>query len=149
MSELVERKDLIIRIGVHLQDAVLKIIEKQKIKTLEQARDRFQKALNLTFKRGEDIRKEGEEVLYIVLKLRDFYSDFRIHNPAHFYDACVMVINHILITNSESNGVRPIYLKDDLEDSELRDDMDLDLLGVGSPEIEEFMVKEGLVVYKE
>lgn len=144
MSELVERKNLLVRIGAHLQDAVLQIIEEQKIETLEQARDRFQKALNLTFKKGEDIRKEGEEVLYIVLKLRDFYYDFRIHNPAHFYDACVVVINHILITNSEGSGVRPIFLKDDLEDSELRNDMDLRLLGVGSPEIEEFRKKRGL-----
>lgn len=144
MSELVERKNLLVRIGAHLQDAVLQIIEEQKIETLEQARDRFQKALNLTFKSGEDIRKEGEEVLYIVLKLRDFYYDFRIHNPAHFYDACVVVINHILITNSEGSGVRPIFLKDDLEDSELRNDMDLRLLGVGSPEIEEFRKKRGL-----
>ena len=136
MGDLIERQNLIIRIGMHLQDAVLKIIEKQKIKTLEQARERFQKALHLTFKRGEDIRKEGKKVLYIVLKLRDFYSDFRIHNPAHFYDACVLVINHILITNGG------IYLKDDLEDSELRDDMDLRLLGVDSPEIDEFR-KEG------
>lgn len=145
MSELIERKNLLIRIGAHLQDSVLQIIEKQKIETLEQARDRFQKALHLTFKKGEDIRKEGEEVLYIVLKMRDFYYDFRIHNPAHFYDACVVVINHILITNSESRGVRPIFLKDDLEDRELRDNMDLRLLGVGSPEIYEFRKKRGLL----
>lgn len=144
MSDLIERQNLIIRIGAHLQDAVLQIIEEQKIETLEQARDRFQKALYLTFKKGEDIRKQGKAVLYIVLKLRDFYYDFRIHNPAHFYDACVVVINHILITNSESRGVRPIYLKDDLEDSEMRDNMDLRLLGVGSPEIYEFRKKRGL-----
>lgn len=138
MENLIERKNLLIRIGAHLQDAVLQIIEEQKIETLEQARDRFQKALNLTFKKGEDMRKEGEEVLYIVLKLRDFYYDFKIHNPTHFYDACVVVINHILITNSER------FLEDDLEDSELRSNMDLRLLGVGSPEIYEFRKKMGL-----
>lgn len=143
MEDLKERQNLIIRIGAHLQDAVLQIIEERKIETLEMARDRFQKALYLTFKAGEDIRAKGKAVLYIVLKLRDFYCDFRIHNPAHFYDACVVVINHILITK----GVR--MLLEELKDSEMRDDMDLRLLGIGSPEIEEFMEKEGLIVYKE
>ena len=39
------------------------VIEKQEIVDLEIAKDRFLKALHLIFKRGEDIRKEGEEVI--------------------------------------------------------------------------------------
>lgn len=121
------------------------VIEKQKIVDLEVAKDRFLKALNLTFKAGEDIRKEGEEVLYIVLLLKKFYRESLTHNPPLFFDACITAINYALVEYFK----HVFWFEIQLADSELRSDMDLDLLGVGSPEIVEFMEKEGLIVYKD
>ena len=142
MSEL---EKTIVLVKDRMVVLVSHVIEKQEIVDLEIAKDRFLKALHLIFKRGEDIRKEGEEVLYIVLILKKFYRESLTHNPPLFFDACITGLNYALVEYFK----HVFWFEIKLTDSELRDDMDLDLLGVGSPEIEEFMVKEGLIVYKE